>query len=389
MSRTSARRNLYLVMIESIITHGSISVAIMTPFFHSIGLNQAQIAASQAIFTLVLCALNFPTGWLADRFSRKWANVIGDVGCLIGYAFYAHVNSFGAVVISECWLGFFMSFSQGVDLSLLQHFSKLLSADDVIFRQHSANLAFWQYAAQIILCLVGGPLGVVSFRLAILANSAIYGLAAVISLFVRDDSEKLDTQSSNPLVDKMRIARYSFSNQKLRRRILAYAVTREMTHGIIWVFTPMLMSAGIPLIVVSSAWAINAIMCSLGARLAARTAIKLSDWQIIIVPLLLVSFGLGVIGIHLNFITVWLYLLVGLAQGWTAAAVMPLIQNCAPASEQTAIISLAKVVGQILYVAAVYLIGVAADIELRYAALMTLMIFLPLGIITVYDIHRE
>ena len=73
-----AKRNLHLVMAESAITAGLMSMSVMTPFFNSIGLNNEQISLSQIIFTVVVIVLNIPTGYLADRVNRKWANIIGD-----------------------------------------------------------------------------------------------------------------------------------------------------------------------------------------------------------------------------------------------------------------------------------------------------------------------
>ena len=85
MQKNLPKRNLKLLMLESILTAGLLSMSIMTPFFNSIGLNQRQIALSQAIFTIVVSILNLPAGWIADRFSRKWANVIGDFGVAISF----------------------------------------------------------------------------------------------------------------------------------------------------------------------------------------------------------------------------------------------------------------------------------------------------------------
>ncbi len=64
-------RNLKLVMFESAITAGLLSMSIMTPFYHSIGLSQLEISWTQIIFTLVMLVLDLPLGYVADRFSRK------------------------------------------------------------------------------------------------------------------------------------------------------------------------------------------------------------------------------------------------------------------------------------------------------------------------------
>lgn len=59
-------RNLKLIIFESAITAGILSMSIMTPFYQSIGLNQVEISQSQIIFTLIMIVLDLPMGWVAD-----------------------------------------------------------------------------------------------------------------------------------------------------------------------------------------------------------------------------------------------------------------------------------------------------------------------------------
>ena len=389
MQKNLSRRNLKLVMIESALTAGLLSMSIMTPFFNSIGLNQQEIAFSQAIFTIVVSFLNLPAGWIADRFSRKWANVIGDFGVALSFAAYAQVNSFTGVVICECSLGFFMAFSQGVDVSLLRHFSQKICADESYFRHQSAKLSFWQYASTLVLVLLGGPIGAIHFRLAILLSGVPSLIAGIVSLFIKDDSRNLHQVHPNPFRDMLRIVRDGFINSKLRTRILVYAVGREMTHGIIWVFTPMLIMAGVPLGIVSFAWALNSCTCILGAKLASKLVVKLKDWQILVVPLSLMAVSMTILTVAINIWTVWFYLLMGVVQGWTGATLMTLVQEQAKPEEQTSIASLAKVVGQVLYIPAVCLIGWAADLSLHLAPLATIIIFVPISFKLISILKRE
>jgi len=376
-------------MFESAITAGLISMSIMTPFFYSIGLTNTEIALSQALFTIVVSLLNLPMGWLADRLSRKWANVIGDFGCACGHLLYATIHSFAGVVTCECWLGVFLSLSQGVDFALLKHFSERLDSDVTTFRHKSARLAFWQHFCSLILVLLGGPLGALNFRLAIALSSVPYFAGAFASLFVVDDSAKLQPTRANPLRDMLCIICSAFRQPQLRVRLFAYAVGREMTHGIIWTLTPMLMLAGVPLAIVSVAWAIDSLARIVGSRLAVRYAPRLRPRQIFIIPLLLMTISMSVLAFKINFWTIGFYLLMGVVCGWTGATLLPLVQEQTSPSEQTTVISLAKVMGQTLYIPASLLIGWAADFRIRYAALATLAIFLPLGLIILRRLQRE
>lgn len=390
MSKTlfTAMRNLKLVLAESALTAGLLCMSIMTPFYESLGFNHAEIAQTQIIFTLIMSVLNVPMGWVADRFSRKWANVIGDFGEAIVFMLYAQAQNFTQVVVCECLLGLCSALSQGVDQTLLRHFAQKVQPGENFFRRQTAKLNMWRYFCTLILVTLGGPIGAISFRVAITLSGVPYLVAGVVSLLIVDDSQKLaPTQSS--LQDMRRIVTESWRKRPLRVRILAYAIGREMTHAVIWVFTPMLIYVGVPLQIVSLAWAFNSVACLLGSNLAKRFAPKLPDWQILAWPLALMALSMGILSWRLNLTTIGLYGLMGIVQGWTGATLMPLVQQYAAEAEQTTVISLAHVIGSVaVYTPAVGLVGRMADYNLRYAPLCTLLIFLPIGAYLTYRLRK-
>lgn len=374
-----ASRNLRLVMLESALTKALLSMSIMTPFFYSIGLTQLEISGTQIIFTLIMMILNVPMGWVADRFSRKWANVIGDFGVALVFVAYAFAHDFWSVVICESLLGCFMALSQGVDQGLLKYFCSQIDPHEDFFRRQTAKLHCLHYVSTLILVWLGGPLGAISFRLAIFLSGAPYIVAGIASLFVRDDSKKLES-GGNPLSDMLRIASMSLQNRPLRARIIAYAVGREMTHSIIWVFTPLLTLVGVPISVVSLAWALNAATCLIGAMLAKRFSTKFKDWQVFALPLFLMILSMGVMSWNLNLVTIWFYLLMGIVQGWTGSTLLPLVQRYALPEEQTTVISLAHVFSRLVYIPVSFVIGWIAGINLSLTPLANLTIFAILGV---------
>lgn len=385
----ASRNSLRLVMFESAITEGLLCMSVMSPFFLSIGLSQAEIAASQAIFTIFTVLLNLPTGWLADRFSHKWANVIGDLGHALVLLGYSTAQTFHEVIIYETLAAVFLSLSAGVDMSLLKHFSSQLDSSGELFRTKTAKLAVWKHACTLILVLLGGPIGAISFRLAIAASSIPYLLGGIAALFIRDDSAKLVATYKNPLRDMWRIVRTSLRNPELRLRIATYAIGREMSHAVIWIFTPMLLLVGVPLPIVPSAWALNSLACIFGAKLAARVAAKLREWQIFAVPLALMAISMGILSVNLNIFTVWFYLLMGVVQGWTSATLSPLVQRYAKPDEQTSVLSFTGVVSKALYVPVIWATGWLADFSLQYATLLTLVVFGTLGSIILVKLLRK
>ena len=378
----SARRNLNLI------TAGLLAMSVFTPFFNSIGLNNEQISEVQIYFTIVVILLNVPLGYIADRLSRKWANILGDFGHAIILLAYSQVAGFAGAVICGCVCGIASALSDGVDQSLIKHFVGKISqvtdeSETKLLKSKTARLEIYKQISNLILLALGGPIGAISLRLAIALSAVNYAIGGVISIFIVDDSEKLQPEHKNPLKDIVRIAKTTFKNPPLRTRIFAYAVGREMTHGIIWIVTPLFLKAGLPMSLVSFAWAFNALMCIVGAHLASRFGKKLSDVALMAIPTTLMTFSMLIMGINLNVFTVWLYGLMGITQGWTAASLTPMVQKYAKPSEQTSVLSITKTLAQLLYIPVVWLVGYVSDFQLEYGLFVTVVIFLPLSLIII------
>ncbi len=388
MRKNNPKRNMRLVILESAVTAGILAVPIMTPFYLSIGLNQEQIAMSQMAFTVVAMLLNLPLGWVADRFSRKWANVIGDSLVALALLLYSTAQGFWFCVLCEIICGVGCALSQGVDSTLLKHFAEKQDRSGKLFKDKYGKMSSINQIATLVVMLLGGPIGAIDFRLAIAISAIPHAAGAVISLLIQDDSEKLAAER-NPLADIVSLVKRNVGNRKLRLRLAAFAVAREVTHGIIWVFTPLMLAVGVPIAIVSMGWVINYIAAYGGTRLARRVAQKWPAWVLFVMPIALVSGASLIMFCDLNIVTVCLYACFGIAQGWSATTMMPLIKEQVKAAEQSSVESLARVIAQALYIGAVWVINRAADLDVRYALLATVLIFVPLAIPIAIKLRKE
>lgn len=390
----SAIRNLHLVMAESSITAGFLAMSVMALFFFSIGLSQTQISETQMVFTLITMFFNLPLGYLADRISRKWANIIGDFGHAIIMLIYSRVGGFWGAIACECFFGISSALTDGVDQSLLKHFvSKVAKITDVseshLLKTKTAQLEALRQVCNLFLIILGGPIGAIDLRLAVALSAVNHFIGGIVSIFIKDDSVKLKPTHKNPLKDVSGIAKTAFATPMLRRRILAFAIAREMTHGIIWIATPLFLEAGIPKSLVSFMWAGNALMAILGAYLASKYGKRLSDPTLLAIPITLMTVSTLIMGLNLSITTIWFYGLMGAAQGWTAATMPPMVQHYVKASEQTSMLSLAQMLSQLLYIPTVLIIGYVADIKLTYGVFATTAIFLPLGLISIKTLAKS
>ena len=372
-------QSLRYLQIEIIITATLIAMPIMVPFYHSIGMDQGQIGLSQSVFTAALLLINIPTGWIADRFSRKLSNALGDLGCGLALLFYARASSFGDVVMAEIVFGVSAAFSQGADSALLRAYSQVLDSSGSLFLRKSSFIAIGQPIAQVMALSIGGFVGSKNPRLAIAISAIPYFVGSLLSLFIIEQGDRLVSHHKNPLRDMLRVTRQSVgSDPHLKWLIIGYGVGREITHVMVWALTPLLLFAGVPISVVAAGWVLNSASVVVGAQLAGWYSIRMKEWQRFTLPMLTVLLSLTVMSFHLSLVTIGLYSLLGLTQGWTAAALLPMVQNRSPGDNQATVVSIARSVSQLLYIPLVWIIGTAGNVDIRYTMIATVGIFTPM-----------
>lgn len=388
MSNDHPKRNIRLVILESALTSGLLSVPIMTPFYLSLGLTQEEISLTQMAFTAAIMLLNVPLGWVADRFSRKWANIVGDCIHALALLLYSTVNSFWSIVGCEILCGVGSALSQGVDSTLLKHFAGKIDPSNRLFEDKYGQMTAIKQVANIIILALGGPIGAIDFRLAIAVSAIPSIIAAIVCLFIHDDSPRL-LPKRNTFCDIFELVHRNFHNKKLRLRLFAFAVSREVTHGIVWIFTPLMLMAGVPLSIVSMGWILNSVAAIFGTQLARRFLKKSHIAALFIVPIGLVTLASLVIYCNLSMATIPLLTLFGIAGGWSATSVMPKIKEQTQETEQTTVESLAQVMSQLLYLVVVWAVGCAADISLQFALLAIVAIFVPLAVPIFILLHQD
>jgi len=362
---------------------------IMTPFYNSIGLDQGMIGLSQAVFTVILMLINIPTGWLADRFSRKTFNAIGDLGCVVALIFYSQATSFYDVIIGELIFGIAIALSQGADDGLIRAYTQKLDSSGKMLHDQSASIATWKFIAQIIALIIGGAIGAINFRLAILISALPYLAGFILSLLIKEEGERHVCTHKNPIKDILHVAKSTVgTNPVLRWRIISYAIGTEITHSIIWALTPLLILAGVPMEIVAIGWIINSASATIGAKVGGRIVHSLNSWQKLAVSTSLTLIALIIMSFNLSIITIWLYSLIGASQGFASATLKPLVQEAAPGKNQSIIISIMKSLSQLIYIPTVWIISLAGNVDIRLTMVATIAIFAPLTLITIIKLHN-
>lgn len=377
------RTSLRFLQAEVVVTGVIIAMPIMVPFYNSIGMNQGQIGLSQSLFTIALLLLNIPTGWIADRFSRKMCNAFGDFGGALALVLYSQATCFSQIVLCEILFGLTGAFSSGADGALIKGHTDKIDKSGQLFHDICASNAIWRPIAQVIALVISGLVGASNPRLAIAISAIPYAVGCILSFFIREEGIRLVSKHKNPVKDIARVVKETvLTSARLRWLILAFSLGNRITHVMIWALTPILIYAGVPLTIVAAGWVLNTFAQVIGAMIARKIARRLKKWQRFALPSLAVILVLMVMSINLSIFTVWLYAVLGLAHGWNSSVLLPMVQNEIPANIQATALSVADTFSRIIYVPLVWIIGSAGSSDIRFSMVATVIIFLPLILLT-------
>ena len=376
------KSNLKKVAVESTLTSigAGFSAATITVFWNSIGMNQTQIGIVQMVFTIAILLLDIPMGYVADRFSRKVLNIIGDVGVAISFIVYAISNNMYTVMLSECLLGLFMAMTNGVDNSFVKYNCNKIDPSETLLKKVNIKLNTARYVTLLITVAIGGFVAKYSLRATIGLSFIPYFIGAIVVFGIKD-FEKEEEEDDEELDGMFDVIKEIVGDSKSRAYLISYVLGQEVTHGQVFLFTPLLMMVGVPIEIVSVAWAVNSIMNAIGSKISEKM-INLKTSKVFAIAFIIEFLWIGIIAIKLNIVTVWLFALNGFVHGIVGGNLTTPLQNSTRDKIQTSVMSVASTCKRLLYIPVVYLANYLGNIKLQLGLVGIVIVFLPLSFVT-------
>ena len=389
INKSVYQSNLNKVLVETVLTSigAGFSVAVITYFWNLIGMDQTAIGFVQMMFTVVVCLLDIPMGYIADRFNRKVLNIIGDIGVALTFVLYAFSQNMYMVLLSECLLGLFMAMTNGVDQSFIKYNCDKIDETGELFKKMNIKVHMARYIALLGVTFVGGIIAKFSIRVCIGISFVPYFIGGLISFIIKDYNGKLEAKHKNPIKDMVTSIKEIMKVKETRLMLAGVIFGKEITHAQIWVFTPMLMMVGVPIEIVSVGWVLNYLMQVVGAKISTRF-IHSKVSKRFITPVLLEFAWMAILSIHVNIVTVWLFALNGFVHGLLDGNMMTSLQETAKAEIQTSVLSVASTGARLLYIPLVYVINYLGNIDLRLALVGVCVIFLPFCMLTYVKLRK-
>jgi MFS family permease/uncharacterized membrane protein YqaE (UPF0057 family) len=355
-------RNPALLTLAHALRAALFPIPVITIFWQEhIGMSLAEIMLLQAIFAVAIVALEFPSGYIADRLGYRLSLCLGAAFWVAGWTVYALGTTFAAMVIAEVALGFGFAFTSGADSALL-YVSLKANGKLAHYTRWEGRVRAAAQVSEAVSSGLGGWLYSLSprlpFWLQIPVAVGAYGAAAATREAERDTSQERIAH----LARAWHIVRHALvRNARLRSAMILSVSLGISTYVAVWLIQPWMRQRGIPITWFGPLWALAHLWLAAVSLMSARVAELLGIGRSLVICCALAGAGYLGLGLSTSGVAVIFYLGFMTVRGLQGPLLASVLQKDAPAQDRASVLSLNALLFRL--VAAVILppIGILAD----------------------------
>jgi Major Facilitator Superfamily len=213
----------------------TLSIPTAVSFWQSGGLELFEIMVLQSLFSVALIIFEIPSGYLADRTSRRILLSFGAalIGCSL--IAYSKMTSFWGYLACESLIALGFALISGADVALL--YDELdVDGRTAEFSKKLGEIHLSESVSSITCLVVGGYLGSIDLRLPWATSGYLLLCSAVVPLLTSERSRSLSRNV--PLKRSVKIA----LSRPVRAVILSTGIVVGCTSTMLWLYQPYLSS---------------------------------------------------------------------------------------------------------------------------------------------------
>ncbi|MGH7927054.1 MAG: MFS transporter [Candidatus Binatia bacterium] len=337
-------------------------IPVITIFWQEqIGMSLADIMILQAIFAVAIVALEFPSGYIADRLGYRLSLCLGAVFWVVGWTLYAVGTTFGAMVIAEVVLGAGFAFTSGADSALL--YVSLKASDSVSqYTRWEGRVRAAAQVSEAVSSGLGGWLYSLSPRLPFWLQIpvALGGYGAVAA--TREIKSETSQERIPHLARAWHIVRHALvRNARLRSAMMLSVSLGISTYVAVWLIQPWMRRRGIPVAWFGPLWALAHLWLAGVSLMSARVAEALGISRSLLVCCALAGIAYLGLGLSMSGGGVIFYLGFMTVRGLQGPLLASVLQKDAPPEDRASVLSLNALLFRLVAAVVLPPIGMLAD----------------------------
>ena len=337
-------------------------MAIITLFWKDhIGLSLTQILTLQSIFSLATVILDYPAGYISDRFGYRFSLNLASFLGIIGWGLYTVAGSFGEVLLAEITLGVSLSFISGSDSALLYE-TLAAEGQELLYARYEGRMNGFAQIGEAFGAVFAGLLYATAPLLPFFLQVGVWVAALLLTRTLVETPRERHVPVRSHLVEATRIIRFAFvQNRRLRYTIFLSTILGIASFFPVWLIQPYMQQAGVPLAWFGPVWAGANLTVALSALLSHRINAKFGNTamcSLFVILVLAGYFGLGLIGGIGGFL---FYYLLTCMRGLRGPMLLSHTQLESPSANRASILSLQSFTFRLLFAISGPFVGKLAD----------------------------
>ncbi len=360
-SRTKLDANPALLCVFHALHSTLFPLAVITLFYkRDLGMSVTTIFVVQAFFGLVVALLEFPSGYVADRFGYRRTLVFASCLITVGWGAYAAADTVIGVFLAEGLLGVGFSFLSGADSALLYE-SLLARGKENEFRAWFGRMRFFGQLAEGTSAIAAGVLYASWSRLPFVLEACV-ALAAVFVATRLVEARAVQAPVENHAVRVKQIVLYTLRDNPRLRALLFVSVSFGLASFIpVWLIQLYATDAGAPVTWLGPLWAVANYSVALGSLLSDRFGRRFGVLPVLLGVVALVAVSYAGLGSSHALFGFAFYFLLTFGRGLSAPLLQHEEQSLIPSADRASLVSFRSLVFRVTFLAIGPLVGAGVD----------------------------
>lgn len=242
----SLRRNVTLLQANSVFLSLLFVLPVLIPIYQDRGLGFREFMIGEAFFSAVVIAMEVPSGWLSDVWSRRRTLTLAALIEATGWVLLLCADSFTTTVLAQGFIGIGVSLLSGTNSALLYDSLQELGEETRFRRLEGKRHAYGLYAVAGS-ALAGGFLYKWHPDLPLYLTILTALLAACLTLLLAEPGRHRVEAHKNPFVDMARAVAYTLNgHREIAGIVILSAVLFAGTKMLMWSQQPYYQLLHIP-----------------------------------------------------------------------------------------------------------------------------------------------
>lgn len=261
------RRNIKLIYAIDFGWMFILPLAVIVPYFQSIGLSMQEVFEVQAVFSAAVLILELPSGYIADLLGRKKTILLATLFHALTFSFFPLARGYWDIVIIEIFMAIGVSLFSGSDVALIYDSMEALGKGKEQSKLVGEQI-FFKQMGETLSALIGGWLAIMGLMTVVWANAVVLWAPFFLSFFLTEPPRK----KMSAVGHKENLG-YIYKSLFKQGPLLILILLNTVVYGLatlvaVWSFQPFWKQVGFELSHFGYLWALSNVTVALVARKA-------------------------------------------------------------------------------------------------------------------------